>query len=620
MLNLRLFGNNDGYLDGNGDYMTPFMRVLAGVMIVITLCGAFFAGLFPILSSNDPWWHLKTGKVLWEHFLEHGFQFPEYDVFTYTGAQTPWVNHEWLSHLIFYGAYQLGGLQGAIIMKSLVITLTFALLILYMYRNGVGWKMACLGSIIALLASQQSLFLRPPIFTNLFIVIFLHIILSFQLGENFRWAFIGAVAAEIVWVNLHGGAVIGIILIFFWWLSEVWCCLVTWLHENPTAPSFRRLRSSSLVLVAVILASFVNPFTYHIHLLPFKVTGDWWLLRHVGELQAPNMQINNAFEMIILGLFMLPMMRAGSIWVYEGLAVVFFGHQALNYHRHIPLFALVAVPPLIAAISEERRAFFPMDTGRGASIRGFWGTLFSLVRWGMRYHVDVIIIFVLFAYTFGLRPGKIWHRNMQAFPLLLENGYDKEAYPEDPVNFLLYHKISGPMFNHDNFAGYLIWRLSPEHMKLFTDSRYDLWGSRFAKEELGVFQVWRVPLGAYDTKGRWYPFQRELTRQDTFHQIRSIGSEEDFPEFFDWYHSEKPYWQYLLDKYEVNFIISYEGEYIDRYLRDEFRGWYLIYDDTITYRKSGGYVIYLRDKSENAELIRKLAIRHKDRLTEESET
>ncbi|MGC9328162.1 MAG: hypothetical protein ACP5I1_11050, partial [Candidatus Hinthialibacter sp.] len=279
-----------------------WIRLITSLMIILSLVGAFWAGLFPIRFSNDPWWHLKTGQVVWEYFQEHGFlSFPTYDMFTYTGESTPWVNHEWLSDLLFYGAFVLGGLQGAILLKALVLTLTIALLILYMVRNGVSWKMACLGAMMALFASQTALYMRPPIFTYLFIVIFLHIILCFQLDEYFWRAFFGAIVAEILWVNLHGGAIIGIVLLFFWWASELWFCVVTWLRENPTAPSFKRLYTASFILAAVSLASLVNPFTYEIHILPLKVMGDQWLVSNIGELASPNMHFTNAFELIILG-------------------------------------------------------------------------------------------------------------------------------------------------------------------------------------------------------------------------------------------------------------------------------------------------------------------------------
>jgi hypothetical protein len=155
----------------NARVLAPQMiTIMSGVMIALTLLGAFWAALFPIRGSNDPWWHLKTGQYLWNYFAEHGIlHFPPYDVFTYTGETTPWINHEWLSHIIFYAMYLLGGIHGVIVFKAFVFTLTIALLMLYMIRNGVSWKMACLGSMLALLACQSTLF-----FTTSYIHVFIY--------------------------------------------------------------------------------------------------------------------------------------------------------------------------------------------------------------------------------------------------------------------------------------------------------------------------------------------------------------------------------------------------------------------------------------------------------------
>ncbi len=590
------------------------VRLIASTLLVLTLLGAFWAGLFPIRGSNDPWWHLKTGQVLWQHFQTEGFSFPEYDVFTYTGEETPWINHEWLADLIFYAVYAFSGLQGTILFKSLLITLTIALLIFYMVRNGVSWPMACTGAIVALLASQSTLFLRPPIFTYLFIVIFLHIILCFQLNEHFKLAFFGAILAEILWINLHGGAVIGILLVFFWWLSELWFCCVTWINENPTAPSFKRLRTSTLVLICVTLASLINPFTYEVHLLPFNVMNDNWLVRNLGELQSPNMHYTNAFEAIILGLLLLPMLRAASIWVYEGLAIVFFAHQALNFLRHIPLFALVAVPPLFNALAEERQALMPIHD-KNREYKSIWGRLYLAIKWLLDHQIDIILIFLLFAFTFGLRPGKIWTRNFHDFHHLVSHGYIKERYPKGAVDFIEHYKLPGPMFNDDNFAGYLIWRLSPEKRKLFTDSRFDLWGSYYAKEKIGVYQARSLPVGAYDELGNWVVEFGDEWNRKSIRQL--LNMRKDLPELQAWFDSGKEYWKWVLDKYNVNFIISYERQPIDIYLRNQFRGWHLIYDDIIMYNKNGGYVIYIRDTEENLPLIRKHALIHRDHIPPE---
>lgn len=578
----------------------PVMKLITGGMILVTLVGAFWAAMFPIRGSNDPWWHLKTGEVLWNYFMENGFTFPPHDVFTYTGSEIPWVNHEWLADLIFYFFYSIGGIQGAIVFKALIITVTTALFIWYMQRNGVGWKISCLGTMVMLMASTGTLFLRPPIFTYLGIVIFLHIILSFQTGDKWKLYLAWAVVTEIIWINLHGGAVIGILLVAFWWISDVWFCLITWLKENPTSPSFNRLKTSSIVLGAVSFASLLNPFGYHIHLLPFKVMGDRFLLENIGEMQSPNMQTENPFEIIILGLFLLPMMRAGSIWLYEGLAIVFFGHQALNHTRHIPLFALVAVPPLMSAFAEERETFISPHS-KDTTATTIWEKLSNSVRWCLRYHIDILLIFILFSYWFGLRPWKIWDRNIRDFPALVEHGYMPERYPKQAVDFIVRYDLEGPIMNHDNYAGYLIWRLSPDTMKIFTDSRYDLWGSKFAKEELGVYGAREYPLGAIDENGNW----RGINPLHVQHRDDLLYFVNSDPDVKAWHESEKPYWLYILDKYDVNFIISVDITGIHYVLSESYKGWVKVYHQ-------GGYVIHVRDVPKNAEIMAKNALNHQE--------
>src|SRR5437773_9399492 len=69
-------------------------------------------GLVWILSSgkgNDPdiWWHLRNAEYL---FQTH--QFPSYDMYSFTAAGVPWINHEWLAEIPFYLAWRAGGLAG----------------------------------------------------------------------------------------------------------------------------------------------------------------------------------------------------------------------------------------------------------------------------------------------------------------------------------------------------------------------------------------------------------------------------------------------------------------------------------------------------------------------------
>ena len=61
-----------------------------------------------------------------------------------------------------------------------------------------------------------------------------------------------------------------------------------------------------------------------------------------------------------------------------------------------------------------------------------------------------------------------------------------EPYPVKAVDFLLATDLPTPLWNGGNYAGYLIWRLAPEHTRVFTDNRYDIYGGRFIRQEHSV--------------------------------------------------------------------------------------------------------------------------------------
>ncbi|MDX9755721.1 MAG: hypothetical protein RBU29_17285, partial [bacterium] len=416
---------------------------------------------------------------------------------------------------------------------------------------------------------------------------------------------------------------LGIVLVGFWWASDVWLCFVNWLKETPTSPSFMRLRLSTLVLAGVVVASLINPSGYHIHLLPSKVTQDAFLVQHIGELSQPPLQHLPAFELIILGLFVLPMLQAGRITTFEGFLIVFFGHQALNHVRHVPLFALITIPPLISALAEERTALLPPGDEH-KSFKEFWGKLYAKIIWCLHHHLDLALVFLLVAYLFGWHG--IWQRNVASLPDLFKDGYYTKGYPTKACDFIEYNKITGRMFNHDNFAGYLIWRFSPEFSKVWTDTRYDLWGSYYMKEELAVIHTLDIPLGFYDKNGTWMSFEdykrirsdlfsiktrEELdvaVKTDSFFRSEGMGEE-----FKDWYASGKPYWKYVLDKYQVEYILMFGGFPIDRALKKNYEGWVLIYENP---DPNEWYTIHMRNTPENQQWIRKYGKTHQEHWVE----
>jgi hypothetical protein len=55
-------------------------------------------------ADPDIGWHLRDAQILasTHHMIAH-------DLFSFTAADAPWMNHEWLAELPFYAAWRFGG-------------------------------------------------------------------------------------------------------------------------------------------------------------------------------------------------------------------------------------------------------------------------------------------------------------------------------------------------------------------------------------------------------------------------------------------------------------------------------------------------------------------------------
>ncbi|MCZ7669684.1 MAG: hypothetical protein M5U34_22160 [Chloroflexi bacterium] len=97
----------------------------------------FVLALFAIAVREtldpDMWWHLRTG----EYILQAGI--PRQDVFSFTVPEHEWITHEWLSQVVMWGIYQVGGLPGLILVFAGLTTLTFWLVYL-VTPDGRFWR------------------------------------------------------------------------------------------------------------------------------------------------------------------------------------------------------------------------------------------------------------------------------------------------------------------------------------------------------------------------------------------------------------------------------------------------------------------------------------------------
>src|SRR5262249_42696821 len=83
------------------------------------------------IADTDLWWHLRNAQ----YTLRQG-HLPSLDTYSFTAAGSPWVDHSWLSELIYYSAFRAFGLRGIFLVFAAAVTaLSLAVFLMCKQRN-----------------------------------------------------------------------------------------------------------------------------------------------------------------------------------------------------------------------------------------------------------------------------------------------------------------------------------------------------------------------------------------------------------------------------------------------------------------------------------------------------
>src|SRR5579864_2258388 len=68
------------------------------------------------IVDTDLGWHLRNAQ-----FMLTNWAFPRHDAYSFTAAGANWIDHSWLSELVYFSAYWLSGLRGIFIVFFLTV-------------------------------------------------------------------------------------------------------------------------------------------------------------------------------------------------------------------------------------------------------------------------------------------------------------------------------------------------------------------------------------------------------------------------------------------------------------------------------------------------------------------
>jgi hypothetical protein len=287
------------------------------------------------VADPDLWGHLRFGLDI----LGAGL-IAQQDIYSYRTGSQPWINHEWLSEVIFAGIYDVAGPTGLIAFKVIVSLTIFGLCYRHLRRCDLAPFGAALLLILMSVPFRMGLgTIRPQIFTYLgTLVLLLFLEPCTTVCKRRLWALPLLFA---LWVNLHGGVLAGIGILGVWITANgVKRLVADRVRWRPNLDGFAGLVA---VAVACALALLLNP--YGATLLSFLLRTATVPRPEISEwapLELTSLPGLLCLVLVVIGLVALAFSRRRRT---PEAVLTLFATVLLTFmsNRHYPLFALTLI-------------------------------------------------------------------------------------------------------------------------------------------------------------------------------------------------------------------------------------------------------------------------------------
>lgn len=424
------------------------------------------------IIDPDFWWHLKTGQHLFETR-----SIPRTDIFSTEFFGKEWITHEWLSEILIYLIYRVVGFGGLIVSFALIITAGFA--IAYrQFAKSVGHPyVSGTALLLGALAAAPTWGVRPQVFSFLFAAVFLAVLGDFQrrrqdnTEENIqRHSIWWLVPLMVLWVNMHAGFPVGIVLVL---LVIVGTALDTVVAEGGSLTAvWRRVRQLCLVLIACVAAVLVNPSGARLYSYPFETLTSQAMMKYIEEWRSPDFHelMFQPLAFLILAVLGALALSGKRIRLSQLLMLLATGWAALRSGRNVPFFVLVAMPLL------AEHAWDWLSSHRW----GQWLKAPEKRAVGADATLKIVLnVLLLVAAPLTLAVWRVRHS------VVNQSTVEAQTYPAAAVEFMRTHRPPQPVFNEYGWGGYMIWKLSPDY-RVYIDGRADVYGDKFIEEFLAT--------------------------------------------------------------------------------------------------------------------------------------
>ncbi|MDP3800493.1 MAG: hypothetical protein Q8Q90_03690, partial [bacterium] len=330
------------------------INILVYVLLFVLLASFLIHNFDSI--GQDIGRHLKVGEIIWQTK-----EVPKTNTFSFTEPDFPFINHHWLSEVIFFGVYGWTGFVGLILLKTLLVLAAFLLLFFIAQKHATFWPLLVSFLILIFIFIQRTE-VRPEIFSFVILAFFLWVLFQAKYsprsdlknpqGRTFNWLWFLPLA-QLFWVNLHIYFFIGPFL------------LLAFLVDRLINKDHADIKKVIAVLFLTFVATLINPSGLQGALLPLNVLNEYGYsivenqtLSFLSDFIGFNLSIFVfKLSVVLLVISLIITAKKSRQRIFEIIISAFFVYAGFRMLRNLPLYALVSFPVMAILLTDVLQRF-----------------------------------------------------------------------------------------------------------------------------------------------------------------------------------------------------------------------------------------------------------------------
>jgi hypothetical protein len=395
------------------------------IFIALFSCLGWLVFSPPFVSDPDIWWHLRIGQwIVQHHWVPYTNSFSSY------GMGRPWAAYSWLFEVLVYGLYQRFGLLGLLFYvygMGLLITAAIHRLVQRLEQR-IPISIAL--TALAMFSTAPLLTPRPWLFTILLFIIEFDILISVRHSRKYHLLFL-LLPVFALWANIHIQFVYGLFVLGLAACEEPLNHILYRGQANADQDKALPPLLMVLTMAGCVIATLANPYHVRIYVVLLDLLRQGGLYNLLSELKSMEFRTVPDFFVLLLSLgAAFTLGRRESVkpfWILLFLASAILSFRSRRDVWFVATVAVALISSSTSVISSGKRYILSR------------GQILLIIA-------AVSVLLVLTARSNHVSEGKLQLALAKTFPVGAAKVVEERGYP-------------GPLYNHYNWGGYLMWRL-----------------------------------------------------------------------------------------------------------------------------------------------------------------